>query len=668
MVMKEYTVNTRDINLYYLKMEVKQQEDAELKWISLENDSLILEILSTTAHAKPSFQLAVKEGKLIKIYGYVLAPEADYKTLIVSEETKAYNVVRMVLASYKSNESPNHFCLHEVSQKHRIDRIIMDDECPVAIQDIWGKSANATLHLCRKAYDFDQGKYQPDNSDGANLQLLRRARLARPPKISSNAKSASIDYDGFESNGGSSSNQSSIIYRNPHSEKRCRRCSEQFHDKVFKKIVTGIQDITLATTHTNNDGDSGYQVSGQCTPVSSSTTSPCAGSLANVSIDTLDLGSCGEDDRQPEVFDITNAAIIIDPPPEFATSINQQLDGDDLKNQTPKIIETVTINSAETENLKQNDINQLHEVTKSRQKTENDVVEGNKLLCPPQASLPAPIRKMSLNSLLDMKKAENKDAKFNETLSVGSQTKPLNAMELLMTSQLTLNLHSILGQRRHFLAITILQHQYNHQQQQESNIVGIEFCQKSSSDVDSYSLRRGIYIIKIDENGVIGRDGQLLVGDEIVEVNGEFVMATSIKVVEDTFNAAISHLGLLELVISREMNFKTNYASHISNLEDHNVNTVVDEQIKNLESTLSDSQDEKRMLQLKIKMLDLQLQHAEMEIEKKNREIAKMRLSNSNHKNSLSKRNYQVSKRSSIKRSARDKKMAPTGSDENLLQ
>ena len=108
-----------------------------------------------------------------------------------------------------------------------------------------------------------------------------------------------IDYDSLESTGnGGGSSQSSIAYRNTRTDKRCRRCSDQFHDKVFKKIVAGMNDISLATGHTNNDGDSGYQVSGQCTPASSLTTSPCAGSLANVSIDTLDLGSCGEDDRQ----------------------------------------------------------------------------------------------------------------------------------------------------------------------------------------------------------------------------------------------------------------------------------------------------------------------------------------------------------------------------------
>lgn len=74
------------------------------------------------------------------------------------------------------------------------------------------------------------------------------------------------------------------------------------------------------------------------------------------------------------------------------------------------------------------------------------------------------------------------------------------------------------------------------------------------------------------------------------------------------------------------------------------------------------------MMQLKVKMLDLQLQHAEMEIEKKNREITKLRLSNSNHKNCLSKRNYQTSKRSSIKRSSGDRKVTPSTSFEGLLQ
>lgn len=87
-----------------------------------------------------------------------------------------------------------------------------------------------------------------------------------------------------------------------------------------------------------------------------------------------------------------------------------------------------------------------------------------------------------------------------------------------MTSQLTLNLHSILGQYRHFLAITILQYQDSNHPQRQTDGVGIELRQKSSHDIDIYSLRRGIYITKIDNDGVIGQDGQLMVGDEIVEV------------------------------------------------------------------------------------------------------------------------------------------------------
>ena len=87
-----------------------------------------------------------------------------------------------------------------------------------------------------------------------------------------------------------------------------------------------------------------------------------------------------------------------------------------------------------------------------------------------------------------------------------------------------------------------------------------------------------------------------------------------------------------------------------------------------MESKLSDSIDDKRMMQLKVKMLDLQLQHAEMEIEKKNREITKMRLSNFSYKNSLSKRNYQTGKRSSVKRTSGEKKMTPSPSFEGLIQ
>lgn len=87
-----------------------------------------------------------------------------------------------------------------------------------------------------------------------------------------------------------------------------------------------------------------------------------------------------------------------------------------------------------------------------------------------------------------------------------------------MTSQLTLNLHSILGHHRHFLAITILQYQNNDHPQQRSNGLGIELQQKTSHDIDTYSLRRGIYITNIDDNGMIGQHGQLLIGDEIVEV------------------------------------------------------------------------------------------------------------------------------------------------------
>lgn len=54
-------------------------------------------------------------------------------------------------------------------------------------------------------------------------------------------------------------------------------------------------------------------------------------------------------------------------------------------------------------------------------------------------------------------------------------------------------------------------------------------------------------------------------------------MGTSIKVVEDALNAAMSHLGLLEIVICRDMNYEHIHKSETLNSENEDTDSMANE-------------------------------------------------------------------------------------------
>lgn len=54
-------------------------------------------------------------------------------------------------------------------------------------------------------------------------------------------------------------------------------------------------------------------------------------------------------------------------------------------------------------------------------------------------------------------------------------------------------------------------------------------------------------------------------------------MGTSIKVIEDALNAAISHLGLLEIVVCREMNYEHIYNPETLNSENEDADSMANE-------------------------------------------------------------------------------------------
>ncbi|XP_048579790.1 uncharacterized protein LOC5517974 isoform X2 [Nematostella vectensis] len=145
---------TKDPNVYYIAMETGiKQKDSGLpisQIIVLDNDNHPLELQSCQPQGETSFHLKMRSGGLVRVRASVLTPGASHKTVYIARNTTARQLIKLLIKTSNSDESPDNFLLRESSANLEVDRIIDESEYPLQIQSRWEPEDDISFFLTRK--------------------------------------------------------------------------------------------------------------------------------------------------------------------------------------------------------------------------------------------------------------------------------------------------------------------------------------------------------------------------------------------------------------------------------------------------------------------------------------------------------------------------------------
>ncbi|XP_067019769.1 uncharacterized protein [Acropora muricata] len=164
----------KDRNLFYIAVEIGiQKKDSSLplsQMMVLANDARPLEIQSRQPTGEAKFHLKMRSGGILRVQAGILSPGATYKCVQISHQTRADEVVRMIMHSYGSDEAPEKFVLVESLPESEVGRILEPDECPLEVQSRWKAGEQRTFTLTQAEFE---GILQSDN----DKQITADSRL-----------------------------------------------------------------------------------------------------------------------------------------------------------------------------------------------------------------------------------------------------------------------------------------------------------------------------------------------------------------------------------------------------------------------------------------------------------------------------------------------------------
>ncbi|XP_015765537.1 PREDICTED: uncharacterized protein LOC107344402 [Acropora digitifera] len=164
----------KDRNLFYIAVEIGiQKKDSSLplsQMMVLANDARPLEIQSRQPTGEAKFHLKMRSGGILRVQAGILSPGATYKCVQISHQTRADEVVRMIMHSYGSDEAPEKFVLVESLPESEVGRILEPDECPLEVQSRWNAGEQRTFTLTQAEFE---GILQSDN----DKQITADSRL-----------------------------------------------------------------------------------------------------------------------------------------------------------------------------------------------------------------------------------------------------------------------------------------------------------------------------------------------------------------------------------------------------------------------------------------------------------------------------------------------------------
>uniref|UniRef100_A0A0N5ARR9 Ras-associating domain-containing protein n=1 Tax=Syphacia muris TaxID=451379 RepID=A0A0N5ARR9_9BILA len=114
-ILGKFRISCRDPNLFEIFMEVRTKINGdEVKSLLLLNqDARPLELQRCHPAQMSRFFLSMSEnGVLVRIYDYLISPQSNYKSLLLSMRTTCYEAIALLLAMDRNNGDPNDFRLY----------------------------------------------------------------------------------------------------------------------------------------------------------------------------------------------------------------------------------------------------------------------------------------------------------------------------------------------------------------------------------------------------------------------------------------------------------------------------------------------------------------------------------------------------------------------------
>ncbi|KHN83904.1 hypothetical protein Tcan_11336 [Toxocara canis] len=113
-ILNKFRISCRDPNLFEIFMEVRTRiHGHEVKnLLLLGSDSRPLELQRCHPANMSRFFLTISQnGVLVRIHDYMINPQSNYKSLMLSKRTTCYETIALLLAMMRRDESPNEYRL-----------------------------------------------------------------------------------------------------------------------------------------------------------------------------------------------------------------------------------------------------------------------------------------------------------------------------------------------------------------------------------------------------------------------------------------------------------------------------------------------------------------------------------------------------------------------------
>jgi len=113
--------------------------------LTLEDEARPAELQSCHPWGECKFTLQMRKGGLVRIHDSILMAESKYKCLLISEQTTARDVIKLLFHCYGLDDSLDKYCLYEHIPP--VQRKLEPDEFPVYVQSQWTNSEKSRLVL-----------------------------------------------------------------------------------------------------------------------------------------------------------------------------------------------------------------------------------------------------------------------------------------------------------------------------------------------------------------------------------------------------------------------------------------------------------------------------------------------------------------------------------------
>ncbi|KAF2881886.1 hypothetical protein ILUMI_24291 [Ignelater luminosus] len=138
----KYKMKHRDPKLFYLSMEVTVRKAGVRTHLALDDEARPAVLQSCHPRGDSKFSLQTRRGGLVKVYDSALNSNSQYKSLLISAQTTADEVISLLLTCCNSKERVEQFSIYEVCTDKEQQRKLHPDDRPLQVQQTWLPSSN----------------------------------------------------------------------------------------------------------------------------------------------------------------------------------------------------------------------------------------------------------------------------------------------------------------------------------------------------------------------------------------------------------------------------------------------------------------------------------------------------------------------------------------------